>query len=674
MARLLRLEIPRCRTHRCAWLWPWQVDETLNFEQDLLKHVDIDAITAPVGATQSVCTQVPEVAQSSQDLLVPQVAQVGIPQQQQQQVAQASVLQQVQPRVPQAEIPQQTQQVAQALQQVQPQVAEAEIPQQQVVRAEVLQPQVQAEIPQQTQQVAQALQPQVAEAEIPQQQVARAEVLQPCAQTQAEIPQQQQQLVQQGAQAAVLQQVQAEIPQQKQQVAQVGIPQQGQAQAPVLQQVQPQVAQAEIPQQQQQVVQGAQQVQVQQMQQPQILQAEIRQAQPEVLQGQHALKLADADAARQQLASQVMQQATPQAHAVQQQAQVLQSQMAEASSEQAKQAQQSAVPQQAQLPQPAVRQEDPQQVQQALQPQSGVKQVQQANIHDMMKAAVASGDFTPAVRLVQDVVRLEPAPAPVDLLAQQRLQAKYGLTAEQAQKELQKVPLTEEALRQHNSDQISSADLAELQARGWGLSLGAKQAEQDPKPAPVAPTPQTVQVKVENAKAKAESAGRDFNQVKKLKTFTFGPADGKEGKEEEGPYSRRAAANLIQRLRNNPDRVKGSPALEKMVFDDDRKSELISILVDEKGNLEAAQAVCMVMAEEVGENDTFAKRAQRWTKKQMENHYGEEADRVMKRKTELGHTEVDENCPDVTLFLVMLKEDVHEEFRSKSHLTFVWTS
>lgn len=51
-------------------------------------------------------------------------------------------------------------------------------------------------------------------------------------------------------------------------------------------------------------------------------------------------------------------------------------------------------------------------------------------------------------------------------------------------------------------------------------------------------------------------------------------------------YSRRAAANLISRLRENPKRVEGFPELRKMVFSDAKKSDLITMLCESNGALE----------------------------------------------------------------------------------------
>ena len=57
-------------------------------------------------------------------------------------------------------------------------------------------------------------------------------------------------------------------------------------------------------------------------------------------------------------------------------------------------------------------------------------------------------------------------------------------------------------------------------------------------------------------------------------------------KEQDKQYTRRAAANLIQRLRENPSRTQGMPALAQMVNDEGKKSDLISLLVTNDGSFE----------------------------------------------------------------------------------------
>lgn len=130
-------------------------------------------------------------------------------------------------------------------------------------------------------------------------------------------------------------------------------------------------------------------------------------------------------------------------------------------------------------------------------------------------------------------------------------------------------------------------------------------------------------------------------------------------------YSRRAAANLINRLVKNPGRLESLPSLKGMVFDERKKSELITALVDSSGDLHKANAFFQ-MQEEKGKAVIARKKALRLTKKQMQDTYGDEAEKVMKHKENTGMTEADENCPDSVVYLVAQKEDEHEDFHRSS--------
>ena len=128
-------------------------------------------------------------------------------------------------------------------------------------------------------------------------------------------------------------------------------------------------------------------------------------------------------------------------------------------------------------------------------------------------------------------------------------------------------------------------------------------------------------------------------------------------------YSRRAAANLIQRLRENPKRVEGLPSLHSMVHDESKKSELITILCENNGSLEAVGAYLQAF-EETWRGEFHKKTALRWTKKEMEDHYGADAEKVMNFKRQQGLIEDDENCPGTEVFLMSKKEDeVENGFR-----------
>ena len=126
-------------------------------------------------------------------------------------------------------------------------------------------------------------------------------------------------------------------------------------------------------------------------------------------------------------------------------------------------------------------------------------------------------------------------------------------------------------------------------------------------------------------------------------------------------YSRRAAANLLGRLKKNPSRLNGLPSLRKMVFEEDKKNDLISMLCENGGCLEQVQ-VHLQQQEERGRVFSAKKKALRWTKKQMEDAYGPDADKVMKYKESVGMTEEDENCPDGLVYLIAQREDEEDDY------------
>lgn len=129
----------------------------------------------------------------------------------------------------------------------------------------------------------------------------------------------------------------------------------------------------------------------------------------------------------------------------------------------------------------------------------------------------------------------------------------------------------------------------------------------------------------------------------------------------DGEYTRRAAANLIQRLKKNPGRLTNMPSLHQMVFDEEKKNELITMICENGGKLEQVQCHLQQM-EERGRVFSARKKALRWTKKQMQDAYGEDADKVMKHKESLGMVEDDENCPDGIVYLVAQREDEEDNF------------
>lgn len=67
------------------------------------------------------------------------------------------------------------------------------------------------------------------------------------------------------------------------------------------------------------------------------------------------------------------------------------------------------------------------------------------------------------------------------------------------------------------------------------------------------------------------------------------------------------------------------------------------------------------------------KKALRWTKKQMQDTYGEDVAKVMKHKEEEGMVEADENNPDGIVYLIAQKEDEVEDYSRSSVLTVYFT-
>ena len=140
-----------------------------------------------------------------------------------------------------------------------------------------------------------------------------------------------------------------------------------------------------------------------------------------------------------------------------------------------------------------------------------------------------------------------------------------------------------------------------------------------------------------------------------------------EQKKQDNEYTRRAAANLIKRLKDNPNRIEGMPALKDLVFNEAKKGDLISLMVENGGDLNKVQ-MHLQMMEESGTINVGRKKALRYTKKQMQDMYGEDAEKVMKHKESTGMTEEDGNMPDVKLYLVAQREDEVEDFTRNSIL------
>ena len=169
--------------------------------------------------------------------------------------------------------------------------------------------------------------------------------------------------------------------------------------------------------------------------------------------------------------------------------------------------------------------------------------------------------------------------------------------------------------------------------------------------APMAPPPPPMQVKQE--------------PLSKAALQAHAHADAQ--KEQDKQYTRRAAANLIQRLRENPARTAAFPALAQMINNEAKKSELISLLVTNDGAFDKV-GLHLQAYEDAFDGETNRKKALRWSKKEVEDHYGADAEKIMKYKTETGMVEDDENNPGGVLYLISRKEDEAEKGWKKGNL------
>ena len=97
------------------------------------------------------------------------------------------------------------------------------------------------------------------------------------------------------------------------------------------------------------------------------------------------------------------------------------------------------------------------------------------------------------------------------------------------------------------------------------------------------------------------------------------------------------------------------------------------MLCEQGGSLEQVNAK-LVVQEETGKLQINRKKALRYTKKQMNDMYGDDAAGVMKHKEAIGMVEDDENNPGGFVYLISQKEDEAENYnRSGSWLELVQT-
>ena len=232
-------------------------------------------------------------------------------------------------------------------------------------------------------------------------------------------------------------------------------------------------------------------------------------------------------------------------------------------------------------------------------------------------------------------------------------------TPEQQQETTPSVPATP----QQQPNQQSDITTTDLQAMGWQLPDSCR--PQTPQTV-TTETPQPVTTGTESKELPPTAPATPA--VKQEANENTTPAVTKpapESKESGGEMSRRAAANLVVRLKSNPSRLEGLGSLKKMVFDEKQKSQLITLLQQHNGSLPAVQTA-LVISEESGKMETSRKQALRFTKKQMQDMYGDEADKVMRGKELGGMTEEDENNPGSIVYLVAQKIDEDERYKRSS--------
>ena len=273
---------------------------------------------------------------------------------------------------------------------------------------------------------------------------------------------------------------------------------------------------------------------------------------------------------------------------------------------------------------------------------------------------------TPAAPVTAQQVATTPA---VPETAQQVIPtAAAPVTAQQ----VAPTPAVPETAQQVIPTPATPADLAALQAMGWGIAKSCRPEPEAPAVAPETPPPAAAAANAPKLTAEALNAVATPEASQKTAFTPVVPkmepvAPVQAPAQQQGGYSRRAAANLVKRLKESPGRLEGLPSLHQMVFDDKKKSDLIDLLVENSGSLDRVQAH-LQFQEEKGRAECARRKAVRLTKKQMMDTYGDEAEKVMKYKEKMGLTEDDENNPGVKVYLVAQKEDESEDFHRTSIL------
>ena len=118
------------------------------------------------------------------------------------------------------------------------------------------------------------------------------------------------------------------------------------------------------------------------------------------------------------------------------------------------------------------------------------------------------------------------------------------------------------------------------------------------------------------------------------------------------PYSRRAAAGVLSRLRSNPTRLNGLPDdLRNAVLCEEKKPQLITMLVESKGDVDAMQVIFRQTLEKTGKKKDL-NSLESLTETEVRTRYGAQADSVMAEKEKNGLVEADPNLPGAKMYLV----------------------
>ena len=191
-----------------------------------------------------------------------------------------------------------------------------------------------------------------------------------------------------------------------------------------------------------------------------------------------------------------------------------------------------------------------------------------------------------------------------------------------------------------NQQEAFAAELAK--AFGWGTAA----TESEEKPVPAADLQATSVQQQQQPKAQLQEADAPAWIHPELPSR----GDVEQTKAAEGEvYSRRSGANLLKRLLDNPNRLNKLPIdLQTMMKDPSKKSDVISLLCDHRGNLEQVNLMFQMRSKQATKNKQQATMTP-LTELEVKQKYGEQAERVMQQKRTQGLVVEDPNLQGVSL-------------------------